>query len=181
MEINNPYISVEINESQFKSIKEQIRSELKKLGFEDIQDLPTPHISIAYLIGKKDINDLEGLAQEMIEAPFSMKTNGISLVDSSYYQGQIISLSLIHTDDFLYSQEHVKESLCNEEVVLKEDFPGGFKAHISLFLLKDIDDEMKELLPQYLEVALAGVATTITGLKFSVYNSDREKVLERKF
>ena len=181
MDISNPYLSIEISESQFKSIKDSLRRELKRL-FNEIQELSNPHISIAYVLGKRHIKDLENLAQEISEGPFEMNINGIKLVDSRFYDGTIVSLSLEHTDDFIYLQEFSKEWIVTDEsVIIKEDFPGGFQAHLSLFILKDLDLETKEILPLYLETALAKIKTRIFGERFTIYDDQREKLIQKDF
>ena len=181
MEVQNPYVCVEISESQFQTIKDSLKKELVKLGFEDIQELPNPHISIAYILGKKNVDQLEQLADEISEGSFKMAVNGIKAVDAPYYKGTIISLSLIHTDDFLYSQEFVKDFITDDDVLIKEYFPGGFQAHLSLFLLKGLPQDLIDVLPEYLEIAVGNVKADIQGESFSIHNGDREKIIGRKF
>lgn len=181
MEINNPYISVEISESQFASIKRSLKKELQLL-IPNILDLTDPHITIAYILGKKNISDLEALAEEIAEGPFIMNVNGIKAFESTYYEGTVISLSLDHTDDFIYVQEFVKESVITDEsVLIKEDYPGGFKAHLSLFVLKGLDEKTIELLPLYLETVLSKLNIKIKGEKFSIFNDQRQKLIEKNF
>lgn len=182
MEIKDPYLCVEISESQFVRIKNQLRKELNFMGFENLKELPNPHISISYLLGKMNKADLDLLANEIAEGPFEMKVNGIKLIDSSFYQGTVISLSLEHSDDFVYLQEFVKESILGEdEIVVKDDFPGGFKAHISLFLINELNDEEKELISEYLEIALTNIGVKVKGEKFSISDCNREKIIEKSF
>lgn len=179
--VPNPYFSVEFSEDQINHLRKSLIKALKDLDLE-LENLPTPHISISYVLGYVDLSQLESVAQEIVEAPFNMNIVGVDTIESQYYGGTIIGLSLEQSEDFLYSQEIIKESLTQENSVSIREFEGGFRAHISLFLIKDLTDEQKFLISRYLELALSQLdSKTVSGEKLCMYNPDREKMFEKKF
>lgn len=179
--IPNPYFSVELSEVQVNYIREMALKILEKDLQKTVQVLPNPHISVSYLLGNVDLNEIEKVAEEIVEAPFKMNVIGFDSVESSYYGGTIIAIALNHSDDFLYSQDLLKEVLCSEEVKVKQ-YKGGFRAHLSLFLLKDLTESEKALLPRYLELVFnQNPHKEITGEKFCMYNPDRVKIIEKNF
>jgi len=180
MEIENPYFSVEISSNQVESIKNGLRKVLKESLTIPFEDLPNPHISISYGIGKGKKEDLETICEEICEAPFCMDITGFELIYSEFYNGTILCLALNHNDDFLYSQEFLKENFQDKNIEFKE-FKGGFKAHISLFLFKEISPEEIEILPRYLEICFNNLSNKIIGERFCVYSGSREKLIEKTF
>lgn len=176
----NPYFSVELSEEQINQIREKTKKILVDQLNLDVEDLSNPHISISYIMGELPVKTLEEIAENIVEAPFFMKINGFKILESEYYQGLIVSVSLDHSDDFLYSQEFLKEVVSSEAVTIKE-YDGGFKAHISLFVIRGLSKENEELLPRYLEIAVSELNFMVKGEKFSIYNHERQKVLEKKF
>ena len=181
MDIKNPYFSVEISSNQIDAIKKDVEKILKDSIEIPFESLSNPHISISYGIGSIKKENIEDICEEICEAPFCMEITGFELVFSEYYNGTILCLALNHNDDFLYSQEFLKENFNDKNVSFKE-FKGGFKAHISLFIFKEITPEAIEVLPRYLEIALSNVnKTKIIGEKFCVYSENREKLIEKNF
>jgi len=176
----NPYFSVELSAEPINKIREKTKKILVDQLNLDIENLSIPHVSISYILGELSIKTLEEIAENIVEAPFFMKIKGFKIFGSEYYKGMIISVSLDHSDDFLYSQEFLKEIISSEDVTIKE-YNGGFKAHISLFVIKGLSKENKELLPRYLEMAVSELNLMVWGEKFSIYNNERQKVLEKKF
>jgi hypothetical protein len=125
---------------------------------------------------------IEQVAGEIIEVPFKTKITGVTSLDSSYYGGTIISVGLIHNDDFKYCQEFLKENFESSEQVKIREFRGGFKAHISLFVIKGLTEKEKYFIPRYIELCsntLAG--KDLYGEKFCMYNTEREKIFEKRF
>lgn len=178
--VKNPYFSVEFGEEQLGNIRTQIKKVLKYIEL-SMTDLDNPHISISYVLGNVNVKTIEEAAEQIVEAPFKMTIRGIEAVESEYYGGTIISLLLSHTDDFLYSQEFLKESFANEQVKIKE-YSGGFQAHVSLFVLKDLTPKEKKLIPRYIEVCLLNLGgLEIQGEKFCMYDENRQKLLEKNF
>lgn len=182
MEIQNPYFCVEFSEEQIKAIKVPLRKILNKDLEIELVELPIPHISISYILGNIKDKEAIDLASDIVEAPFSMDIIGIEAVDSEYYEGTIISLALTHNDDFMYSKELIEKTFkLNPNLKIKE-FDGGFKAHISLFVIKGLDEEQKILISRYLELFLSDYGIKrIDGENICVYNSAREKLIQKKF
>ena len=180
MKVNNPYISIRVGDDQFLELRTALK---KKLNHFEIKhdDLPDPHISIAYMLGSVAEKELDLLVEEVLKNPLSFDISGLEVLKSEYYGGYIIALNLIHNDDFYYSQDLVKEFLCDESVCVREDFSGGFKAHISLFLIKDENYEALETLARFLEIELSGVRSQIKASAFSIYDDKRQKVSENSF
>lgn len=182
MEIKDPYISVELSDRQFASIKRQIKKELESLGFKDIKNLDTPHISLSYVVGDKSKEELEFLAEEIVYSPFKMKMNGIKVLDAPYYKASVVSISLHHTDDFIYVQEYLKENFSyDNKSFIQEKFKDGFQAHISCFIVPTLSEEEMEALSRYLEICLSKVNLDVFGEKITVYNGNREKIIEKHF
>lgn len=90
MIIKNPYISIDISEKQFIFLKEEIRKELSFLGFEKFEDLQNPHISIAYLLGNKNISEIKSIVDDLSKDSFKMFINGINVINSEHFQGSLI-------------------------------------------------------------------------------------------
>lgn len=180
--IGNPYFSIELNEEQISNIRKAVSKILVDNLACEITHLPNPHISIHYFIGNILKDEIEAVADEIVEAPFNIKVEGFIAVDSPYYGGTIIALKLIHSDDFLYTQDYLKEVFCNDGEVSFKTFGNGFDAHLSLILIKDLSPEDIELLPRVLELCFSDLGTkTLYGESFCMYNPNREKILEKKF
>ncbi len=180
--VPNPYFSVEISEHQINHLRSRIQGILGKEIEVEFQILENPHISISYFLGDVNLQDIEQVAEEIVEAPFKMTVCGIDPVESNYYGGTIISLGLKKSDDFLYCQEYLKESLANEENIKIKEYKGGFIAHVSLFVIKGLSEKDKFYLSRYLEICLADVGgTEVFGEKFCMYNPDRVKLIEKQF
>ena len=180
-DVRNPYFSVEIHQEQIQEIKKIMKKVFQEFDL-PVEELPNPHITISYLLGAVKTKNLEVVAEEIAEAPFKMKVLGLDLLESSYYGGTLIVLKLEHSDDFLYAQEYLKETLVEDGISIKK-YKGGFKAHISLFLLKDIPKKRpKNLLVRYLELCLSRIdSREIIGNSFCIYNDEREKLFSKKF
>lgn len=182
MKIKNPYFSVELSESQIANIRDEIKDILLKDLNLEIYNLDTPHISISYVLGNIEDSLVEQVSNEIVESPFKVKVVGIKLVDSPYYGGDIVSLAVTHSDEFLYCQEFLKENFQDSEEVTFKEFHDGFHAHISLFVIKNLPLKDKDLLSRYIEISAQSLAgKNIFGEKLCIYDPDRVKILERSF
>ena len=184
--VRNPYICVFINEDQIQGIKDQILKSLKEL-FEEkisIQELPTPHITISYTMGKATKESLENFAKEITEAPFKIRIIGIRTILSIYYNGTILALILENSDDYLYSRSFLQETSQeegNDFIVKKQKDKNGFEAHISMFVIPNMMGKTEYILPKYLENLLGGVGKDIFASTLDICDDNREKILEYKF
>ena len=180
-QVLNPYFSVEISEEQINRIRSIIKKNLDSFNFNFV-DLDNPHISVSYFLGSVKMENIESVANELIEAPFKMKVLGIATIESSYYGGTIVSLKLQQTDDFLYCQEYLKECLTDDSVVKIKEFKGGFIAHVSLFVIKNLAEKDKFPLSRVLEMSLSDLGGKyVQGEKLCMYNPEREKIMEKFF
>ena len=179
--IYNPYFSVEIKPDQVQAIKDIIIKNFKNFNL-NFEELENPHITVSYLLGGVERDNLESLAEEISEASFKIRVVGLEVLESSYYGGSLIVLKLEDSEDFLYAREYIEENLSGDNVSIKK-YKGGFKAHISLFLLKDIPNMgQKNKLIRYLEICLADLnPKVISGNSFCIYDSQRTKLIEKKF
>lgn len=185
--VHNPYFSISISPEEISDIKNKLEKELNQLFSSEnisVTQLPDPHITISYTLGSTTVNNLQHFIDEVTESSFYIKITGIRLIRSKYYQGTIIALILENSDDYLYSRSLLKEILEDENksfTVKEQKSQGGFEAHISLFLIPNIDAKLEHVLPLYLENSLTGVGKLIKAKSIDIFDASRTPIMSGKF
>lgn len=173
--LQNAYISIEVDESSLEALYNRLSSLLEVLEINHDMS-PRPHVSIAYTVGEKSLLEIEGIVEEIAEAPFIIEGSGLCIIPGAVVEKDFISLQIKDNDDFLYAQEFVAENM-----EIKTTFNGQhFIAHISLFTIDKGLDSVHEDLARVLEINLIDLGPIkLKGKSISVFNPERELIIKK--
>ena len=146
------------------------RLEMAKLATEDAQNIRVSDIELKLPQPSYTIDTLTHLHEKYPEHEFSLIMGADNLASFKKWKNHELILRDYHIHIYPRPGFEIKE------------FKDGFSAHLSLCVIKDLPEEAKFVLSRVLEIMSSNLGDTfLFGNKICVYDSNREKVLEKNF
>jgi hypothetical protein len=178
MKIPDAYISIEIKTETIERFRSGLKGALRAGGLECEDSSPSLHVSLAYVEGDADLDDVTRLAEKVAALGFEAKAVGFEILEGQATPYDYLALQLDSKAEF----DHARAMIEGE--VATRRFKGGFKSHISLlkFAKGSLSAAMARELVRELNAshgaALAlGCETCLEGECVCVFDTNRERRL----